>query len=102
MEIGAAQVVPRLQGGVDLAGGDHVDAHVLLGHDLVDSLEAAGFAGIQGTAAGTEVLSEGCLVGLALAADAVFVHQVQRRTVLLGQRHRVLSSEIQMAVFADG
>ena len=36
------------------------------------------------------------------AADAVFVHQVQRRTVLLGQRHRVLSSEIQMAVFADG
>ena len=102
VEIGAPQIVPRLQRRIDLAGGHHVDAHVLLLHDLVHPLEAACFAGVQGAAGGTEVLSERLLIDPALTADAVFIHQIQRRAVLFGKRHRVLSGKIQMPVFADG
>ena len=101
VEVGVAQVVARLQGGVDLAGGHHIDAHALLPHDLVDALEGVGLAGIQGTAGRAEMLLEGILIHAALMADIVLVQQVQRCAVLLGQRHGILPGKVQMPIGAD-
>ena len=102
VEVGVAQVVPRLQRGIDLAGGHHVDAHALLPHDLVDALEGVGLTGVQGTAGGAEVLLEGVLIYPALVADVVLIQQVQGRAVLLGQRHGILPCKVQMPIGTDG
>ena len=82
-----------LEGGVDLAGGDHVDPHVLLPHDLIDALTGKGLAGVEGTGLLPKVLAEGCSVNLAFSADSVLVHQIQGCAVLFGQLHRILPGE---------
>ena len=101
VEVGVAQVVARLQRGVDLTGGHHIDAHALLPHDLVDALEGVGLAGIQGAAGRAEMLLEGILIHAALMADIVFIQQIQRCAVLLGQRHGILPGKVQMPIGAD-
>ena len=101
VEVGVGQIVARLQGGVDLAGGYHVDAHALLPHDLVDALEGVGLAGIQGTAGRAEMLLEGILIHAALMADIVFIQQIQRCAVLLSQSHCVLAGKVEVAIGSD-
>lgn len=90
VKVGAAEVVARLKGGVDLAGGHHVDAHLFFLHDLVDALEGICLAGVQGTGAVAEMLLERGGVDPAVLTDLVLVHQVQGGAVLPGQLHRVL------------
>ena len=102
VEVGLAQVIARLEGGVDLAGGHHVDAHALLLHDLIDALEGVGLAGIQGAGAGAEVLAEGLGVHPAVVPDPLLVHQVEGGAVLLGQLHGVLPGEEQVSAGGDG
>ena len=101
VEVGVGQIVARLQGGVDLAGGYHIDAHALLLHDLVDALEGVGLAGIQGAAGGAEMLLEGILIHAALMADIVFIQQIQRCAVLLSQGHCVLAGKVEVPIGSD-
>ena len=102
VEVSAGQVVTGLNGGVHLTGGHHVDAHVLLAHDLIDALEAVGLGGIQGTGVLAEMLLESRGVNAAALADLILVHQVQGGAVLLGQLHGILTGKVQMAVLANG
>ena len=101
VEVGVGQIVARLQGGVDLAGGYHIDAHALLPHDLVDALEGVGLAGIQGAAGRAEMLLEGILIHAALMADIVLIQQIQRCAVLLSQSHCVLAGKVEVAIGSD-
>ena len=102
MKVGAAEVVARLKGGVDLAGGHHVDAHLFFLHDLVDALEGICLAGVQGTGAVAEMLLERGGVDPAVLTDLVLVHQVQGGAVLPGQLHRVLPGKKQASTFGNG
>ena len=101
VEVGLAQVVARPEGGVNFAGGHHVDAHALLPHDLIDALEGVGLAGVQGPGAGAEVPAERLGIHPAVGADPVLVHQVEGGAVLPGQLHSVLTGKEQAPV-GDG
>ena len=92
----------RGQSRADLAGGDRVDPQSLLGHDAVDLPEGGGLARIKRQRVLTEGVAEGRAVHPAVAADAILVHQIQRRAVGVRQRVHALAGEEQRAVGGAG
>ena len=91
----------RLQGGMDFAAGDAVDAHPLLCHDAVHLPEGAGLAGIERQGFIAEGGAEGVLVHAAVEAYARLVHEVEGRAVTLGQGGDGLPGKEQRAVFVS-
>ena len=93
VEVGLGQIIPRQPGGIDLAGGYHVDPHALGLHDLIDALEGVGLAGVQGAGAVAEMAAKGFLIPAAVGTKPVLIHEVQRGAVLPCQLYHVLSGE---------
>ena len=82
----------------DLAGGDRVDAEALLGHDAVHPLEGGGLARVERQRVRAEARAHGLAVHPAVLADAVLVHQIQRRAVAVRQITDRLPGKAQRSV----
>ena len=101
MEEGFLQGETGPDGGVQLAGGHHVDAHALLLHDLIHPLEAQGLAGVQGHGAGRQMLGHGGQIFPAAQADGLLIHQHEGSAIFLCQFGGVIAGKNQMTRFVD-
>ena len=88
----------RRERGVDLARRDGVDAHALLVHDPVHRPESGGLPGIERERALAEAVAEGLGIHAAVVAEPLFIHQVERRAVLPGQRRNRVPGKLQAPV----
>ena len=98
VEIGLFHRESRQRRRVDFPGGHNVDAHTLAAHDFVHPLEGRGLAGVQRPRIFAKVPAERAQIHAAVFADARFVHEIQRRTVLLRKLHGIVTCKIQRAV----
>ena len=97
MEICSFQGESRRHRGVDLSAGNNVNAHSLLGGDLIKPLEGGRLGGILHVAAAAKGLLHRRKVGAHAIADARLVVKVKRRSVGFGQRRKILPCKGQSA-----
>ena len=88
----------RREGGVNLTRRDGVDAHALLLRDAVHRAEGGGLPGIERERLFAEAVAEGPGVHAAVVTQALLVHQVERRAVLLRQRRHRMPGKLQTSV----
>ena len=89
------------QGGVDLSRRNDVGAETLGLDDGIKTFEAEGLACVEGTGPLGQVLAHRFGIGPAVSPDLVFIHNVERISVLLRQSHCVLSADGQVAFLVD-
>ena len=91
----------RLNRGVKLAAGGDIQAKTLFLNNTADCLAVKGLAGIDGHASALIMLFKGALVSAAVAANLVFIHDIQRRAELLCQLHSIAAADAQMPLLID-
>ena len=85
----------RLISGIELAAGNDVHAEPFLLHDPEHVQKGRCFRCVQHPSAFAECAFDRLPIGAAARADAVLIHQVERRAVFLGQRGNILPAKLQ-------
>ena len=86
-----------LHSSVQLAAGNNIDSHMLALHNTVDFLAGKRLAGIAHQTLAVIVFLDTLLECAAVTANHIFVHDIQRRAILLCQSNRIYAANGQMA-----
>ena len=99
MEIDLVHGEARLKQGVDFTPGNSVSTKALLCRHLDGVHGAKGFAGIKAKAIAAAIFVHGALESAAVKAHQILVQHIEGGAKFLGQLHRVMLTDKQVALF---
>jgi len=97
VKICVLDVIAGLQRRINFTGGNNVDAHPFLGHDLIKPLEAVCLGSVKRSRFFSVVFAQSVFIQSAFFANFVLVHQIERCSVFFCQLHNILSGKKQVS-----
>ena len=91
----------RCQRCIQLSFRNDIQSHLLCIHDAANLFAAEGFAGIADHSLSVIVCVNTFLENLAVTANHIFIHDIQRCAVLLCQCNSVYTANCQISCFVD-